>query len=127
MQKVKQTLSRVGYGAALSLVMAKNAVAAAQAPTNIKPDIESPTNQTDFGEILSRVIDALLLFAGAIAVLFLIIGGFRYVVSTGNAEQVDAARKTILYAVLGLIVIFIAFVLTRLIQDYLGVRGRFDV
>ncbi|MEX1113126.1 MAG: hypothetical protein WED32_01575, partial [Patescibacteria group bacterium] len=72
-------------------------------------------------------IEALLLFAGAVAVLFLIIGGFRYVVSTGNPEQVDAARKTILYAILGLIIIFIAFVLTRLIQQYLGVERGFRV
>ncbi len=122
---MKQLITRIGSGVALSAVLAQTALA--QAPAGIKPNLSSPTSGTSLGEILARVIDALLLFAGAVAVLFLIIGGFRYVVSTGNPDQVDAARKTILYAILGLVIIFIAFVLTRLIQDYLGVRQRFDV
>lgn len=91
------------------------------------PHVPNPVRGSSFGEILGDVINALLLFAGAVAVLFLIIGGFRYVISQGNEQQVEAAKKTILYAVLGLIIIFIAFVLTRLIQQYLGVTGQFQV
>src|SRR5207248_2195660 len=92
-----------------------------------KPNVPNPVSGTSFGDILTAIINALLLFAGAVAVLFLIIGGFRYVVSAGNPEQVEAAKKTILYAILGLIVIFIAFVLVKLIQQYLGVSGTFTV
>lgn len=121
---MKQLITRFGAGAALAATQAQVALAA----TNVnRPTVKNPVSGTNLGEILANVIEALLLFAGAVAVLFLIIGGFRYVVSTGNEQQVDAAKKTILYAVLGLIVIFIAFVLTRLIQDYLGVKSDFRV
>ena len=119
---MKKLITRFSAGATLAATNAQIAFAQVK-----KPNIDNPVSGSSFGQILADIIDALLLFAGAIAVLFLIIGGFRYVVSTGNEQQVDAARKTILYAVLGLIIIFIAFVLTRLIQDYLGVQGRFQV
>lgn len=94
-----------------------------------KPDVPNPVgSDTDVGAIIARVIDALLIFAGAVAVLFLIIGGFRYVISAGNPDQVEGAKKTILYAILGLIIIFIAFVAVRFIQDQLGVGdNRFKV
>jgi NADH:ubiquinone oxidoreductase subunit 6 (subunit J) len=68
-----------------------------------------------------------LIFAGAVAVLFLIIGGFRYVVSAGNPDQVEGAKKTILYAILGLIVIFVAYVLVTLLQGWLGVTNGFSL
>jgi type IV secretion system pilin len=119
---MKQLITRVGAGSALAATQVQLAFAQVS-----KPNVNNPVGGSNLGQILADVIDALLLFAGAVAVLFLIIGGFRYVVSTGNAEQVDAARKTILYAVLGLIIIFVAFVLTRLVQQYLGVEGRFRV
>ncbi|MDP4000418.1 MAG: pilin [bacterium] len=119
---MKRLITRVGAGATLAATQAQVAFAKVT-----RPDIDNPVSGGSLGSILASVINALLLFAGAVAVLFLIIGGFRYVVSTGNEQQVDAARKTILYAVLGLIIIFIAFVLTRLIQDYLGFTGDFQV
>ncbi len=119
---MKRLLIRTGSGFAVALGMAQTAFAQVRRPT-----IDNPVSGTSLGEVLASIINALLLFAGAVAVLFLIIGGFRYVVSTGNPEQVDAARKTILYAILGLIIIFIAFVLTRLIQQYLGVEQGFRI
>lgn len=111
----------------LSAAMAVNLAVATPAWAQSRPVIDNPVRSPDLGAVLAAVIKALLLFAGAVAVLFLIIGGFRYVISAGNAEQVEAAKKTILYAVLGLIVIFLAFVLVQLIQNYLGVEGGFTI
>lgn len=122
MHKLKSFAYRTGATAGAVLATAGTAYAQVS-----KPNVPNPTNQTDLGRILFDVINALLLFAGAVAVLFLIIGGFRYVVSTGNPDQVEAAKKTILYAILGLIIIFIAFVLVKLVQQYLGVTGTYTV
>lgn len=100
-----------------------NLLAVQQAVAITAPTIDNPlSGNQNFGGVLRTVINALLLFAGAVAVLFLIIGGFRYVISAGNAEQVEAAKKTILYAILGLIIIFIAFFLVQvLLVDILKV------
>lgn len=80
-----------------------------------RPRVPNPVGDTNFGSVFFTIINGLLLFAGAVAVLFLIIGGFRYVVSAGNPDQVEGAKKTILYAILGLIIIFIAFLLVQVL------------
>lgn len=113
MQKLKNAL----YALSAFAVTGLSATGISAANPVDRPTIPNPTGKTDFGAILNTIITALLFFAGAVAVLFLIIGGFRYVVSAGNAEQVEGAKKTILYAILGLIIIFIAFVLVQLVLD----------
>ncbi|MSU76399.1 hypothetical protein EXS54_02945 [Patescibacteria group bacterium] len=121
MQGIKRTFYRLGGSALVVATSAQTAMA------QQKPDVPNPVGADNLGNVLFNVVNALLLFAGAVAVLFLIIGGFRYVVSTGNETQVAGAKNTILYAVLGLIIIFIAFVLVTLVQSYLGVNAKYTV
>jgi len=45
---------------------------------------------------------------GAVAVVMIVIAGFRFVASAGNETAVAAARKTIMYAVIGLLVVAVA-------------------
>ena len=120
MNTIKKTLYRTGGAVAATAASAQVALAdAVQVPNPIKGG--------SLGGVLSGIVQSLLIFAAAIAVLFLIIGGFRYVVSTGNPDQVEGAKKTILYAILGLIVIFVAYVLVTLLQDWLGVKSDFNL
>ena len=58
--------------------------------------------------------------AGAIAVLIIVIAGFRYIVSQGDSSQVAAARNAILYAVVGLVVIMLAFAIVNFVIGGLG-------
>jgi len=55
----------------------------------------------------------LLYLGGGLAVLFLIIGGIRYIVAAGNEEQIKAAKNTIIYAIVGLILIVISIVIVN--------------
>lgn len=59
------------------------------------------------GKILAFILDLL----GIIAVVFIIIAGIRLIVSQGEEEQKEKAKKTILYVIIGLIVILLARVL----------------
>ncbi|TXG76669.1 hypothetical protein E6Q11_04210 [Candidatus Dojkabacteria bacterium] len=47
--------------------------------------------------------------AGGIAVIMIVLGGFKYITSLGNAQNVAKAKDTILYAVIGLIVCILAY------------------
>lgn len=76
------------------------------------------------GSILERILDLIFTFGAAIAIIFLIIGGYRYVTSQGNPELVEKAKKTVLYSIIGLVVIFVATVTFRLLQDILQVRTK---
>ncbi len=66
-------------------------------------------------EIIFNIIDWVLMVAAAIAVLFLIIGGVRYIISAGNPDQAGAAKKTILYAIIGLLIIILSFAIVHLV------------
>ena len=59
--------------------------------------------------IFRTVTNVLLFIIGAVSVIMLIIGGFRYVVSQGDQQQVQSAKNTILYAVVGIVVAILAY------------------
>lgn len=74
--------------------------------------------QTDlFGDtgIFKTITNVLLFIIGAISVIMLIIGGIRYVVSGGDSGAVTAAKNTILYAVIGIIVALLAYALVNFV------------
>lgn len=59
--------------------------------------------------IFTTVVNVLLFIIGAVAVIMIIVGGFRYIISGGNANSVTAAKNTILYAVVGVVVALLAY------------------
>jgi len=59
--------------------------------------------------ILTTITNILLFVVGALSVIMLIFGGLRYVLSAGNSSAVTAAKNTILYAIVGLIIAFVAY------------------
>jgi hypothetical protein len=65
--------------------------------------------------IFVTVANTLIFLVGAIAVIFLIIGGLRYVVSQGDSKNIEAAKNTILYAIVGIIVAVISFALVQFV------------
>jgi hypothetical protein len=71
----------------------------------------------DFNSILKKVINILSVLVGAIAVIMIIIGGFRYVTSAGNDSGVQAAKKTIMYALIGLVVVALAQVIVHFVLN----------
>ncbi|NCQ54286.1 hypothetical protein COV88_03170 [Candidatus Saccharibacteria bacterium CG11_big_fil_rev_8_21_14_0_20_41_19] len=70
-------------------------------------------------EITASVLGMVYTAAGIIAVITIIIGGYMYTISGGSPGEVEKSKNTILYAVIGLIVIIGAFVITQF------VLGRF--
>lgn len=77
-----------------------------------------PTNLFDVGGergLFTTVVNILLFIVGAIAVIMLIVGGIRYVVSGGDQNAVTAAKNTILYAIIGIIVALLAFAVVNFV------------
>lgn len=69
--------------------------------------------------ILYRAVQIVTLVTGAVSVIMIIVGGFKYVVSGGDSSATKSAKDTILYAVIGLVIalfaqIIITFVLSSL-------------
>jgi hypothetical protein len=70
--------------------------------------------------VFSVVANTLIFLVGAVAVIFLIIGGLRYVVSNGDSKAVEAAKNTILYAIVGIVVAVISFALVSFVINALN-------
>jgi hypothetical protein len=102
----------------LTFVFALAPVALAQFSTPSAGGTGLP-NDTSISQFILKIINIALAVAGLIAVLFLIIGGFRYITSAGNEETAEQAKKIIINAIIGVVVIILSFVIVRVISTAL--------
>ncbi len=65
--------------------------------------------------IIHSVINLLSVIVGVVAVIMIIIGGLRYITSGGSDTSVTGAKNTILYAIIGLIIVALAQILVRFV------------
>lgn len=83
--------------------------AAIAASTPIPDFIKPVTTTLKPQDIVTRIINAALFFIGAIALVFVIWGGIQYVTSGGDSEKTTKARNTLLYAIIGIIIVVLAW------------------
>lgn len=69
---------------------------------------------------LRNVIQALAGLAGLIATGFFVVGGFGYITSSGNPENLDKSKRTLLYSGMGLAITIGAFVLSNIVSEIAG-------
>jgi type IV secretory pathway VirB2 component (pilin) len=79
-------------------------IAAVPAPDGIIT--QSADNAT-----LHNIFNVVLGLAGAVAVAFIVFGGIKYMLSQGEANEVKKSKDTILYAIIGLVVVIVSFML----------------
>ncbi len=65
--------------------------------------------------VFKQVTNTILYIVGIIAVIMLIIGGIKYVVSGGDSKKVTDAKNTVLYAIIGLVIAFLAFAIVNFV------------
>lgn len=58
--------------------------------------------------IIKNVINLLSMLVGVVAVIMFIVGGFRYITSAGDSSKVSSAKNTLVYAIIGLVVVALA-------------------
>lgn len=90
------------------------------------PDLEgTASGDTDIRETVINVLQYVLTFLALIAVVVIVIAGIRMIVSQGSEEERDKAKKTILYAVIGLLIVLFARVIvgffTTTLADEAGI------
>ena len=74
-----------------------------------------PSDLFGDGGVFKQISNTILYIVGIVAVIMLIIGGIRYVVSGGDSKKVTDAKNTILYAIIGLIICFLAFAIVNFV------------
>lgn len=106
----------IATGAVTSLLTAGTAVAAA--PPDVQQGVNDAQGQlsgTPLNQQVAAVTNTLLLIIGVVAVIMLIIGGFRYVFSQGDEKAVKGAKDTILYAIIGIVVALLSYAIINFV------------
>jgi len=70
-------------------------------------------NSSGVSNLLSTIVSILSYVAGAIAVIMIIVSGFKYMTSGGDANKVTNAKSTLIYALIGVAVAALAQVLVH--------------
>lgn len=70
--------------------------------------------------LIGATVDVMIVIAFLSSVFFIIVGGFKYIMSGGDTKAMDSARNTLTYAIVGLIVAVAAYGILRALKTYLG-------
>lgn len=104
----------------LGLSPATYAQGAAQSGAEAAKGTGVPSTLFGDGGLVTNITNIMLFVVGALAVIMIIWGGLRYATSGGNAANVTAAKNTIMYAIVGLIIAFLAFAVVNWILGAIG-------
>ena len=124
---MKTTLLNLGRSLMLAGVLALSGLGIVALQT--QPVAAAPTSEVQAGvdaiggnqaqpsltEFIKTIINVLLFVIGAVAVIMIIIGGIRYVVSGGDQNAVTGAKNTILYAIIGIVVAVLAYAVVNFV------------
>jgi hypothetical protein len=123
MEKTNKVIRLLVYSLVLFAIVALFSTSSASAQ-GLGFQVPNPFNRDmSLQDVIVLIINVAFIAAGLVAVIYLIIGGFRYVTSGGNAEAIEGAKATILNAIIGLIIIFISFLLVNYVLSAIGVTG----
>lgn len=105
-----------------SSVLAQTGSAASEACAGIAAaggtcDGNADGAKKQFNNIILTVIKIFSYVVGAVSVIMIIIGGFRYVISGGDSNGVSGAKNTIMYAIIGLVVVIFAQVIITFVYS----------
>ncbi len=112
---VKEITTKVGLGLTGVMLSAGTALAAnpdAQQGINAAQGNLETTSLTDS---IAGITNLMITIIGIVSVIMLIIGGFRYIISNGDANSTKSAKDTIMYALIGLIIVLFAQIIVRFV------------
>lgn len=68
-----------------------------------------------FNSLLHTVVNIFSTIVGVIAVIMIIVGGLKYITSGGDSQKVASAKNTLLFAIVGLIIVALAQIIVRFV------------
>lgn len=83
--------------------------------TDNNPSAEPASTRVD--RTIKLVINIFSLVVGVVSVIMIIIGGLKYITSGGDSGNITGAKNTILYAIIGLVVVALAQVVVKFVLE----------
>ena len=85
--------------------------------TGRRTDCAEKADVASFQGTLTKIINIISIVVGVVAVIMIIFGGFKYITSGGTSEKVTGAKNTILYGLIGLIVVALAQIIVKFVLN----------
>jgi len=82
----------------------------------------TPAQLRDVEVVFGNIVGAVLGLAGIVLFVLLLGGGFKYITAGGDPKAIDGAKKTLTYAILGMVFVASAFLVLQFIQEFTGVN-----
>ena len=115
---VQKVLGRVGLAAGTVLAWALPAFAALNAGVGPRNILRFET----LGETIETIFNVVIILAGAIFVILFLVGGIQYLTAAGNEEQTGKAKKLLVDAIVGLVIVLAAWAIANFVLDQLGLN-----
>ncbi len=77
----------------------------------------NPIRATDLRQLVKQILDVVVEFGAIIVVFFLVYAGFLFVKAQGNATELEKAKTTFFYTIIGGMIVLGAHVLSRVIEN----------
>ncbi len=124
-QSALRIASRLSVVMASAYVMTNNAFAIGTVSdgADSAKGADQPLSLFGVNSTFSTITNVLLYVIGAIAVIMIVIGGLRYVLSGGDSNQISAAKNTILYAIIGIIIAILAYAIINFVIGSFAPNG----
>lgn len=71
----------------------------------------------DVNTLITNIVNIFSIVVGIIAVIMIIVGGFKYITSSGDSGNVTSAKNTIMYAIIGLVIVALAQIIVRFVLN----------
>ncbi len=85
---------------------------------------------TDINSLIAFIINAIIVVGIVLSLIFLLYGGVRWILSGGDKGKVDSARSTIVAAIVGLIIVILAYIIINAVLQVLtgkSLNGGFSI
>lgn len=76
---------------------------------------DSTTGGANITDLITTIVNVISIIVGVIAVIMIIFGGLKYITSGGDSNKITAAKNTIMYALIGLVVVALAQFIVRFV------------
>ena len=134
-KKIKNIFAALALASVFAVPVLVPATVAAQADNNIQGPLCAGADRLEFNTtagtcgvnsadasgkltgIIRNVINILSVIVGVVAVIMIIFGGLKYITSGGDSSNVSSAKNTIIYAIIGLIIVALAQFIVRFVLD----------
>lgn len=88
-------------------------VCSTNVPDSVKEAAGCNSNTDSLQSVITNILSAIIGVAGLVSVAYIIVGGIQYMTSSGDSSKTEKAKKTILYALIGLVVCALSFAIVN--------------